>query len=52
LAHRAEPEVRVSEKWIRVPALNEALIQEGASDQISKIETIFEADAPAGGKAI
>lgn len=27
-AHRAEPEVRVSEKWPRFSALDDALIQE------------------------
>ena len=36
LAHRADPEGRVSEKWSRFYALNDALFKEGASDRSQK----------------
>jgi hypothetical protein len=32
LAHRSEPEIRISEKWARFSALDEALTNKGASD--------------------
>jgi hypothetical protein len=52
LAHRADPEVRVSEKWIRVPGPNDALIEEGASDQTPTAESTLGPILQRGGNAV
>jgi hypothetical protein len=39
LAHRAEPEVRVSDKWIRFSAPNDASVNKEASDL--KVQSTF-----------
>ncbi|WP_205769899.1 hypothetical protein, partial [Microvirga sp. KLBC 81] len=41
LAHRAEPQVRVSEKWIRFAALNDALIQGESIGWVPKVQIRF-----------